>query len=91
MMERQTLRQLRGAIDLVTDGVDKIVKEIEVAHQTLARRPYALLARIGPIAQPVRGIEQVQMVITAGAYGAIYTTNRVVGGVAASVLDQFEP
>lgn len=91
MMEPQTLRQLRGAIDLVTEVVDATVKEIEAAHQTLARRPYALLARIGPIAQPVRGIEQVQTMITTGAYGAIYATTRVVGGVAASVLDKFEP
>lgn len=90
-MERHTLQQLRGAIDLITDVVDATVREIEVAHQAMARRPYAVLKQIEPIAQPARGIEQVQITITTSAYGAIRTVNRVAGGIATGVLDRFEP
>ncbi len=90
-MEPQTVRQLRGAIDLMTEAVDATTREIEVAHKTLAHWPYAVLAQFRPIARPVRGIEQVQTMMTAGVYGAIYATNRVARGVAASVLDQFAP
>ncbi len=89
-MEPETLRQLSGAVGLITDMVDATAREIEAAHQDIERQPYALLAQVQSIAQPVRGIEQVQTLITVGVYGAVRAINRVAGGVATSILDQFE-
>lgn len=54
IMEREALCQLKGINDLVADAVDVGVTRTERIHRSIARYFYAVLARIGPVAAPVR-------------------------------------
>lgn len=87
-MEERTIRRLRGAVALVTDGIEAAATEVQRAHEVIARRPYAILERIGPIAAPVRAIESLQAAITDLAYGAVGAANAVAGAVATSAIDR---
>lgn len=87
-MEERTIRRLRGAVALVTDGVEAAATEARRAHEVIARRPYAILERIGPIAGPVRAIESLQAAITDLAYGAVRAANAVAGAVVTSAIDR---
>ena len=89
-MEKRTIRRLRGAAALVTDAVEAAATEAQRAHEAFARGPYSVLARIEPIAGPVRAIESVQAAITAIAYGAVRAVNGIAGDVVASALDRLE-
>ncbi len=62
-MEPKTLRQIRGAKDLVEETIDAAALAINEVQRTMTRMPYALLARIEPIAAPVQAIEQVHLKI----------------------------
>lgn len=86
-MERETIRQLRGLNDLVADAVDAGVTRTERIHRSIARYPYAVLARIGPVAAPARAVEFVETTITGTVYGSVRLATRVGGGVVAQVLD----
>ena len=89
-MERRTLRQIRGAKELVEETVDAATLAINEVQRTMTRMPYALLARIGPIEAPVKAIEQAHLKITESVYFSIRVGNRLVGNVAGFVLDQLD-
>jgi hypothetical protein len=89
-MERRTLRQIRGAKELVEETVDAAALAINEVQRTMTRMPYALLARIGPIAVPVQAIEQAHLKIADSVYFSIRVGNRLVGNVAGFVLDQLD-
>jgi hypothetical protein len=89
-VQKRTVRRLRGAAALVTDAVEAGAAEVQRAHEAIARRPYAVLSRIDPIAGPVRAIESVQVAITAVAYGAVRAGNGTVGRVVTAVIDRLE-
>ncbi len=89
-MEARTIRRLRGVVELLTDGVDAVTTEARRAHEAIARRPYAVLERIGPIAGPVRAIESVHAVVMETAYGSVRVLNAVAGAVATSLIDRLE-
>ena len=88
-MEPDTLRQLRGVKDLLEDAIEAAAVHIGAAQKQMPRRPYRLLARIEPIAVPVRTIEEVHLHITDGIYFSIRLGNRLVGIVAGLALDRF--
>ena len=67
-MEPRTLRQIRGAKELVEETVDAATLAINEVQRTMTRMPYALLARIGPIAVPVKAIEQAHLKIADSVY-----------------------
>ncbi|MEO8055001.1 MAG: hypothetical protein ABI768_07600 [Acidobacteriota bacterium] len=89
-MEKRTIRKLRGAAELVTDAVDAATTEAQRAHEELARRPYAVLARIEPIAGPAKAIESLQFAITRIAYETVRAGNAIVGAVVTTALDRLE-
>lgn len=89
-MNPETLRQIRGAKDLLEDAVEALAVSVADAHRKIARQPYALLARIEPIAAPVRVIEEAHLKITDGVYFSIRLGNRLVGVVAGFALDRIE-
>jgi hypothetical protein len=89
-LDKSTIRQLRGLKDLVAEAVDAGVTRTENVHREIARYPYALLARISPIAAPVRTIEYVQTTITGSVYWTIRLATRVSGVVAAQVLERLD-
>lgn len=89
-MEPRTLRQLRGAKDLLEDAVEAAAVAIGDTQKAMTRKPYALLARITPIAAPVRAIEQAHLQMTDGVYFAIRLGNRLAGVMAGLALDRLE-
>lgn len=89
-MNPETLRQIRGAKDLLEDAVEALAVSVGDAHRKITRQPYALLARIEPIAAPVRAIEEVHLKITDSVYFSIRLGNRLVGVVAGFALDRID-
>jgi hypothetical protein len=86
-LDDATLHQLRGLKDLVQDAVEAGVTQTERMHVAIARYPYAVLARLAPIAAPVRGVEFVQTMITGSVYWTIRLATRVTAVTATRVLD----
>lgn len=89
-MNPETLRQIRGAKDLLEDAVEALAVSVGDAHRKITRQPYALLARIEPIAAPVRAIEEAHLHVTDGVYFSIRLGNRLVGLAAGFALDRIE-
>lgn len=84
-----TLRQIRGAKDLLEDAIEAAAVTIGDAQKDDAP-PYQLLARIEPLAVPVRAIEEAHLRITDGVYFSIRLGNRLFGIVAGFALDRLE-
>ena len=89
-MERTTLRYFRGLNDLVADAVDAGLTRTEEIHRGIARYPYAVLKRIGPVASPVRVVEFVETTITGSVYWTLRLATRASGVVVAQVLERLE-
>jgi hypothetical protein len=85
-----TIRRLRGAADLVTDAIEAAATEAQRAHEAFARRPYAVLERIEPIAGPVKAIEGVHNLVMETAYGSVRVANAIVGAVVTTAIDRME-
>ena len=89
-MTKPTLRQLRGLNDLITDAVEAGVTRTEQIHRAIARRPYAVLERLRPIAAPLRTIEYVQNTVTGSIYWTIRFAAKVSGRVVSQVLERVD-
>jgi hypothetical protein len=89
-MEKTTLRQLRGLNDLVADALDAGVARTEEIHRGIARYPYAVLKRIGPVASPVRVVEFVETTITGSVYWTLRLATRASGALVARVLERLD-
>ena len=89
-MEKLSLRQIRGAKDLVEDAVDAAAVAIGDVQRRITQTPYALLAALPPLARPVRAIERVHLRIADSVYFSIRLGNRLAGTVAGLALDHLE-
>lgn len=89
-MAKLPVQQIRGAKDLIQDAVEAGVTATEQVHQAIARKPYALLAKIDAIAGPVQAVEHIQQTITGGVYRAIRTANKLTGAIATHVIDRLD-
>ncbi len=89
-MELETLRQIRGAKELVEEGIDAATLRICEVQRVMTRKPYAMLALVSPIAVPVRAIEEAHLHIVDGVYFAIRLGNRLAGLMAGYALDRLE-
>lgn len=89
-MKRTTVGQLRGAKDLIEDALLAGTDVAQRLQLSVARQPYAILEKIAPIAVPVRAVEQAQLAITLGIFGAIRSVTRASGFVANHALDLIE-
>ncbi len=89
-MDRETIEIIHGVSDLMGEGVDALLVEIEEIQRVYTHRPYAVLGRIPLIGGPARGIEQVQQAITHTVYGAIRASNWLLSAGVSCLLDQVE-
>ena len=89
-MAKPTVRQLRGLNDLITDAMTAGVGRTEQIHRAIARRPYSVLKRIGPIATPVRTVEFVETTISGSVYWTIRLASEVSGRIVSRVLEQLD-
>ena len=89
-MSQLSIQQIRGVVDLIHDTVAGSVDAIEETHQTIARKQFALLKQIDPIAAPVRTIEHIERSIAGGVYQSIRLTNRLAATLSTQVLNWLE-
>jgi hypothetical protein len=89
-MNKTTVRQLRGLNNLLADAVDAGAARTEQVHQSIARYPYAVLKRIGPMAAPVGAIEFVQTTITGSVYWTLRVATRVSGAAVGRILERLD-
>jgi hypothetical protein len=89
-MEPETVRQIRGAKELVEEAIDAATLRIGEAQRVMTRKPYAVLALVPPIAVPVRAIEDAHLHMVDGVYFAIRLGNRMAGLMAGYALDRLE-
>jgi hypothetical protein len=89
-MDKPTLRQMKGLNDLVADAVEAAVTRAEEMHRAIARRPYAVLKRISPVAAPMRIVEFVETRISGSVYWTVRFATRVSGAFVAEVLDRLD-
>jgi hypothetical protein len=89
-MAKLSMPQIRGAKDLIQEAVEAGITATEQMHLAIARKPYALLAKIDVIAGPVRAVELIQQTITGGVYRAIRIANRLTGAIATQVIDRLD-
>ena len=89
-MEADTLRQLRGGVELAATAVEAATGAIAEAHQAIARQVYAPFDYLGPLAAPARMVEQIQMTITIQVYRSIQVTSRLVARGAVALLQSWE-
>ena len=89
-MEKDTIGKLRGLNSLVAEALDAGVTRTEQIHRAIARRPYAVLKRISPVASPVRTVEFVESTISGMVYWTIRLATRAGGGAIAHVLTQLD-
>jgi|GEM_PF-1436481 len=89
-MEADTLRQLRGGVELAATAVEAATGAIAEAHQAIARQVYATFDYLGPLAAPARMVEQIQMTITIQVYRSIQVTSRLVAHGAVALLQSRE-
>jgi hypothetical protein len=89
-MELDTVRQIRGAKELVEEAIDAATLRMGEAQRVVTSKPYAVLAAVPPIAGSVRAIEEAHLHIVDGAYFAIRLGNRLAGLMAGYALDRLE-
>lgn len=87
-MDPDTLRQVRGGLELAADAVEAAVGISARTHEIIARQVYAPFALLGPLAAPVHAVEQIQGAISAQVYGAILGASRLVAHGAIALLEQ---
>lgn len=89
-MDRETMKQMRGAKDLLQDGVDAAANSIEKAQRGVVHRSYDIVARVTHLDLPVRAIESVQQAVTGGIYASIRLGNHATAAAATIALDCLE-
>ncbi len=89
-MAKPTIRQLRGLNHLIADTLLAGVDRTEQIHRAIARHPYAVLKRIGPIAAPVRTVEFVESRISGSVYWTLRLASKVSGSVVSQVLTRLD-
>jgi hypothetical protein len=77
--------------ELVENAVENGSIAIERLQKETARRPFAILESIPPIALPVRGIHELHDHVVSSVHGSIRITTRVVGQCLDVVLDTLDP
>jgi hypothetical protein len=85
------LKRLRGLKDLVRDVVTQGASAVERVHLATARRPFQVLGRIAPLAQPAQLAHQVHDAAVSTTYGLVRAVAHGAGEVADLALDALEP
>ena len=85
-----TLAQWRGVAALVRDGVEHGSRAVERVQLDTARRTFAILERIPPIAAPTRVVHAVHDMSVGTVHTMIRGINAVVGGAIAVAIQQLD-
>lgn len=86
-MDPDTLRQVRGGVELASSAVEGALGATARTHETIMRQVYAPFALLGPLAAPAQAVEQIQTAITGQVYQAILGANRLVTRAALALLE----
>lgn len=86
-----SLAQWRGVAALVRDGVEHGSRAVERVQLETARRTFAILEQIPPIAVPTRVVHAVHDKSVGTVHTMIRGINAAVGGVIAVAIEQFDP
>ncbi len=89
-MDHETVKQMRGAKDLLQDGVDAAVTSIQKAQRGVVHRTYMIVAHVSHLDLPVQAIESVQQTITDSIYASIRLGAHAAGAAATLALDCLE-
>jgi hypothetical protein len=84
------MQRWRGLASLVVDAVEHGSRAVEHIQKETARRPFAILERIPPIAAPARGVHLVHDAAVSGVHGAIRLVNQAAGAVIGAAIDVIE-
>jgi hypothetical protein len=88
-MTSSRIDQIQGLSDLVHEAVAAGVTEVALAHQAIARMPFALLQQIGCIAPPVRLVERTHTAISDITFRSIHAINRLAHAATTQVIATF--
>jgi hypothetical protein len=89
-VEKQSIRQLQGAAELLRDATVAISAAIGETHAQTASVPYTVLKRIPLVRGPARRIETIQSHITVVVYQSIRTLTTLSAFVVTQALGAFE-
>ncbi|MET0593903.1 MAG: hypothetical protein ABW133_14470 [Polyangiaceae bacterium] len=85
-----TWAQWRGVAALIRDGVEHGSRAVERVQLETARRTFAILEQIPPIAAPTRVVHVVHDKSVGTVHAMIRGINAAVGGAIAVTLEQLE-
>lgn len=72
------MARFEGLRDLIHDTVDLVTDLVEETHEGSVAKTMRLLEVVEPMGTAARGVDAVRRPLTAGVYGAVRGTNRVV-------------
>lgn len=81
------MRRWRGLKKLIHDAVDTTVELVREGHESTSRGVRSVTDEISPLREPVRKIDGVRRVLTAGVLESVKGVNRVVEAVTDAGLD----
>jgi hypothetical protein len=84
------MQRWRGLKSLIVDAVDGGSRAVERLQKEAAKKPFALLEQIPPLAVPVKGIHEIYDTSVSAVHGMIRLVNRVTGETLDVVLDAVE-
>jgi hypothetical protein len=74
-----SIKRWQGLRALVGDAVEHGATAIERVHLETARRPFAFMEHIPPLAEPAQNIREVHDTIVSGVYTSVRLVNQLVG------------
>lgn len=89
-MDKHTVQQMQGAVELARDAVLVGTGKIGATHQEIADIPYHFLRRVPLVAGPAGAVERVQQGITHLVYASLSVIAGVVAVAAKHLLQQVE-
>jgi hypothetical protein len=81
-MNARDRERLRGLVQLLGDGVEHGSAAVEELHRQTARRPFAAVAAVPPLAPAARVVEGVHDLVLTGVYGCVRAAARLLRGLA---------
>lgn len=85
------MRRLRGLRQLVHDAVHGITNLVEDTHEAAAKKPIAVLERIGPLRDAARGVDDIRRSTAAAVFASVRAINqgvRSLGDTVEGVVDR---
>jgi hypothetical protein len=89
-MQKQTVQQMQGAVELLRDAVQVGTEKIGAAHQEIADVPYRILRRVPVVSGPAGTVEHMQTGITQWAYTSVAAIAWLVAAAAKRLLQTVE-